>query len=167
MNQEQIFLMQFVLSMIVVAMIALWKLRPLVARLPFFEVMFWLSVPHALRHLGMVFLVPGVVHPDMPHSFAADAGYGDLASGVVALVALPALHYRWRIAIPLAWLFNVVGMVDLVNALGHVEAIPFMQSAWYIPTFVVPVLLVTHAMMLVLLVQRATSKHADLFQLDG
>ncbi|CAN0291521.1 unnamed protein product, partial [Chrysoparadoxa australica] len=44
--------------------------------------------------------------------------------------------------------------VDLVNALGHLEAIAYMQSAWYIPTFVVPVLLVTHAMMLIMLAQR-------------
>ena len=102
----------------------------------------------------MVFLVPAVVAADMPTGFALQAGYGDLAAGVIALVALPALHYRLAIALPLVWAFNVVGTVDLLNALPQVEAIPHFRSAWYIPTFIVPVLLVTHALIFVALIER-------------
>ncbi len=44
------------------------------------------------------------------------------------------------------WLFNVVGTVDLLNALRHVEVVSDFGSVWYIPTFFVPLLLVSHIM---------------------
>ena len=47
-------------------------------------------------------------------------------------------------ALALVWLFNVVGTVDLVNALRHTGVAPLFGSAWYIPTMLVPLLLVTH-----------------------
>ena len=50
------------------------------------------------------------------------------------------------ITVPLTWLFSIVGIADLANALRQAEAVPHFEAAWYIPTFVVPVLLVTHAM---------------------
>lgn len=154
MTIEQIFQMQFILSLIVTAMIGLWWVRPWLARTDFHDGLFWLSVPHAFRHLGMVFLVPAVVHADMPQDFAIEAGYGDLAAGLIALLALPALHYRLAMAVPLVWVFNIVGTLDLLNALPQVEAIPYFRSAWYIPTFIVPVLLVTHALIFWVLVAR-------------
>ncbi|WP_298844739.1 hypothetical protein [uncultured Roseobacter sp.] len=154
MGTEQIFQMQFILSMIVTAMVGVWWVRPWLARTDFHDGLFLLTVPHALRHLGMVFLVPAVVHADMPQDFALEAGYGDLAAGIIALIALPALHYRLAVALPLVWLFNIVGTVDLLNALPQTNAIPFFRSAWYIPTFIVPVLLVTHALMFVALIER-------------
>ncbi len=46
----------------------------------------------------------------------------------------------------MVWLFNVLGTVDLLRALRHANAVPDMGAAWYIPTFVVPLLLVTHVM---------------------
>ncbi|WP_299626449.1 hypothetical protein [Pelagibius sp.] len=148
MEPMEIFALQFALSFVVIALLARWYAGPLLNRLDHREALFWLTVPHAFRHLGMVFLVPGVVAPTMPVSFSAAAAYGDLAAGLLAIVALIALHRRWVAMIPLAWLFNVVGLLDLANALSHAEAVPHFQSAWYIPTFVVPLLLVTHFMAL-------------------
>lgn len=158
MGTEQIFQMQFFLSMIVTAMVGIWWVRPWLRRIDYYDGLFWLTVPHALRHLGMVFLVPAVVHADMPQDFAVEAGYGDLAAGLIALIALPALHYRLAAALPLVWLFNIVGTVDLLNALPQVGAIPFFRSAWYIPTFIVPVLLVTHALMFEALIARLRNR---------
>ena len=155
MGTEQIFQMQFFLSMIVTAMVGIWWVRPWLRRLDYYDGLFWLTVPHALRHLGMVFLVPAVVHADMPQDFATEAGYGDLAAGIIALIALPLLHFRLAIAVPVVWLFNIVGTVDLLNALPQINAVPYFRSAWYIPTFVVPVLLVTHALIFVVLIERA------------
>ena len=80
----------------------------------------------------------------MPTAFAGPAAYGDLATGVIALVAVFALGFRWSIALALVWLFNVVGTVDLLNALRHVNVAPGFGAAWYIPTMLVPLLLVTH-----------------------
>ena len=122
------------------------RIGPWLDRLPLEEALFWLLLPHAFRHLGMVFLTPAVVDPGMPAGFALAAGYGDLSSGLLAFAALVALHFRLRVAIALAAVATAVGFADLAYALSHDEAIPFFRSAWYIPTFLVPFLLVTHVM---------------------
>ena len=43
---------------------------------------------HSFRFFGLVFIVPGVVSPDLPQDFATVAAYGDFATGVLALLAL-------------------------------------------------------------------------------
>lgn len=148
MSIEQIFATQFFLSLTVMSLVSLWVVRPWLNGLTIQNVLFWLIIPHAFRHLGLVFLVPGVVEPSMPQDFAGAAAYGDLAAGVLAIIAMIALKRNWRLMLPIAWLVNIVGVVDLANALRQAEAIPHMGAAWYIPTFVVPVLLVTHFMMI-------------------
>lgn len=152
MTIEQVFGTQFALSLIVVTLLSIWVVRPWLAKLTLPEALFWLTIPHAFRHLGLVFVVPGVVAPSMPPTFAGAAAYGDLAAGLIAVVALVALRRRWVQMLPIVWAFNIVGLADLLNALRQAEAIPHMGAAWYIPTFVVPVLLVTHIMMLARLI---------------
>ena len=90
----------------------------------------------------------------LPESFANPAAYGDLLTGVLALVALIALRASWAGAVVLVWLFNTVGTVDLVNALRHVDVAPDFGAAWYIPTLLVPLLLVTHFMIFARLLRR-------------
>jgi hypothetical protein len=111
-------------------------------------------VLHALRHLGLVFLVPTVVGPALPASFAVPAAYGDLLAGLLALAAMGALRTRSSIAIPLTWLFNVVGLLDLINAFyqglsNNVQ----LGAAYYIPTFIVPALVITHLMIFRMLIR--------------
>ncbi|MEP0941673.1 MAG: hypothetical protein ABJH63_16790 [Rhizobiaceae bacterium] len=154
MTIEQIFLTQFSLSLFVVSLLFLWVVKPWLSNQTLQTALFWLMVPHALRHLGLVFVVPGVVEHSMPQTFAGAAAYGDLAAGVLAIIALIAIKRNWLLMLPIAWLVNIVGIVDLANALRQAEAIPHMGAAWYIPTFVVPVLLVTHFTMVVLLAQQ-------------
>ena len=40
----------------------------------------------------------------------------------------------------MAWLVNIVGAMDLMNALRQPEGIPAFGAAWFIPTFLVPLL---------------------------
>lgn len=147
MSTQAIFLLQFTSSLIVIGLLATWLLVPWLAKQSQREALFWLTVPHAFRYIGMVFLVPGVVAQPLPDSFAIPAAYGDLLTSVLALLALIALRTGWKGAVAMVWLFNVVGMVDLLNALRHVEVAPLFGAAWYIPTMLVPLLLVTHVMM--------------------
>jgi hypothetical protein len=144
METQTIFLLQFVLSILVVSLLAKWELAPRLNNLSRHDALFWLTVPHAFRHIGLVFMVPGVVHQPLPDSFAGPAAYGDLAAGLLAITSLIALRYRWTNALLIVWVFNVAGTADLLNALRQAEAIPYFGAAWYIPTFFVPVLLVTH-----------------------
>jgi hypothetical protein len=154
MNALDIFGLQFVLSIAVFSLLAIRLVRPWLNGMPISDALFWLTLPHAFRHIGMVFLVPGVVAPTMPGSFALAAAYGDLAAGILALVTLVAIHLQWRAMIALTWLYTIVGLVDLANALGQVGVVPHFQSAWYIPSFLVPLLLVTHFMVLARLAVR-------------
>ena len=117
--------------------------------------LFWLALPHTFRHVGMVFVVPGVVAHELPAAFALPAAYGDLATGVLALVAVFLLRAKSSGAIGLVWLFNIVGTLDLANALRHVDVVSGFGAVWYIPTMLVPLLLVTHVMMIVRLVRGA------------
>src|SRR5260370_36970348 len=69
---------------------------------------------HGFRFIGLSFLVPGVVSPDLPVAFARDAAYGDIVAAILALLALTAL--RSRLGIALVWIFDIWGSVDLLNA---------------------------------------------------
>ena len=155
MDTQAIFGLQFVMSLVVWGLIAKWLVAPWLAKLAQHQAIFWLTLPHAFRHIGMVFLVPGVVAQSLPNSFATPAAYGDLVTAVLALLALIALRTGWAGALALVWLFNIVGTVDLLNALRHVNVAPAFGAAWYIPTFFVPLLLVTHFMIFVRLLRRA------------
>ncbi len=153
MSPQAIFLLQFILSLIVFGLVAKWVLAPWLASQSQRDALFWLTLPHAFRHVGMVFLVPGVVAQPLPEYFANPAAYGDLLTGILALLTLVLLRIGWKGVIGAVWLFNVVGTVDLLNALRHVEVVADFGAVWYIPTLFVPLLLVTHFMIFARLVK--------------
>jgi len=102
---------------------------------------------HSFRHLGLMFLSPGATYPGMPPEFANPAAYGDLVAAFLALAAIAALAGGARISKALVWIFNLEGTVDLAAAitLGTTHgADKFMGAAYWIPSFWVPALLVTH-----------------------
>ena len=57
MDVQAIFGLQFVLSVVAWGVIARFVLNPWLAQQPAREALVWLSLPHAFRHVGMVFLV--------------------------------------------------------------------------------------------------------------
>jgi hypothetical protein len=154
MNSQQVFGLQVLLSFLVYGLVARWYVTPRLARLPRDAALQPLLVLHATRHMGMVFLVPTVVGPALPASFAVPAAYGDLLAGLLALAAIVALRARSRIALPLTWLFNVIGLLDLIYAFyqGLANDVQ-LGAAYFIPTFVVPALVITHVMIFRLLVR--------------
>lgn len=154
MDTLAIFGLQLVLSLIVYALVAKWYVSPWLSAKPIHLALIVLIFPHAFRHIGMTFFVPGVVAQPLPTFFAYTAAYGDLVSGLLALLSLIALRQRWGLALPLVWFFNIVGTADLLNALRHADAVPDLGATWFIPTFLVPALLVTHAMIFVWLFKR-------------
>jgi hypothetical protein len=114
-----------------------------------------LLVLHSFRFLGLAFLVPGVVSPDLPPAFAHAAAYGDIIAAVLALVSLSSLSNGTGVAI--AWVFNVWGTIDLFNAFyqaNHAGLSPGQLGATYfIPTLIVPLLLITHGLAFRVLLQ--------------
>src|ERR1700722_12055348 len=75
-----------------------------------------LLILHSFRFIGLAFLIPGVVSPDVPSAFAHSAAYGDIIAATLALLSLVSLPRGFGVVI--AWIF--------------------------IPTLVVPLLLITH-----------------------
>jgi len=154
MTPQQIFGLQVLLSFLVYGLVARWYVTPRLAPLPLHAALQPLLVLHATRHLGMVFLVPTVVGPALPAAFAVPAAYGDLLAALLALAALVALRARSPIALPLTWLFNVVGLLDLINAFYQgLRNDVQLGPAYFIPTFAVPALVITHLMIFRMLVR--------------
>jgi len=113
---------------------------------------------HSFRFFGLVFILPGVVGSHLPTAFATFAAYGDLATGLLALLALAAFKRR-----PLFWLFtaafNVVGVADLIVTYYHGVTLDLparageLGAAYAIPILYVPLLMLTHCAALYLLVR--------------
>ncbi len=146
MDVQASFGLQFVMSLVVWGLIAKWLLAPWLERMSLHQALLYLTLPHAFRYMGMVFLVPGVVAQPLPGTFAIPAAYGDLTTALLALLTLIALRSGWAWTLALVWLFNIVGTVDLLNALRQPNVVPDFGATWYIPTLFVPLLLVTHFM---------------------
>ncbi|ESW74579.1 MULTISPECIES: hypothetical protein [unclassified Mesorhizobium] len=104
---------------------------------------------HSFRFFGLVFMVPGVVSPNLPTDFAVFAAYGDFATGVLAMLALLTVRIRplfW----PLVVAFNVAGTVDLIVDYYHAVQIGLparageLGATYAIPIIYVPLLMITH-----------------------
>jgi hypothetical protein len=110
---------------------------------------------HSFRYLGLATLVPGVVSPDLPAAFERPEAYGDLIAALLALLTLLVLPGRPGFII--AWIFNIWGTLDLLNAFYQGNAAGLMAgqlgAAYFIPTFVVPLLLITHGLAFRILLQ--------------
>jgi len=119
-----------------------------------------LLILHSFRFVGLAFLVPGVVAPELPLTFASPAAYGDLIAAVLALLALAAL--RGRLGIPLVWVFNLWGTADLLYAFYQGNSgglVPGQLGACYfIVTVAVPLLLITHGLVFRLLLGGASQE---------
>jgi hypothetical protein len=117
-----------------------------------------LVVPHTFRFVGLSFLVPGVVSPSLPAAFAVRAAYGDLGAAILAVLATSALSARASWATAIVWVFDLWGAADLLYAIydgqiGVRIGPGSLGAAFYIPTVVVPPLLVTHGLIFRLLLR--------------
>jgi hypothetical protein len=123
-----------------------------------FEAQRAIATLHSFRFFGLVFILPGVVSPNLPAGFAAFAAYWDFATGILAMLALLAVRIR-----PLFWLFvvafNLVGVVDLIIDYYHAVEIGLparageLGATYAIPIIYVPLLMITHVVALYLLLR--------------
>ena len=89
---------------------------------------------------------------------ARKRAYGDLGAAILAIAAVFSLRYRTRWATPLVRLFNLWGTIDLLNAIyqgqiGVGIGPGSLGAAFFIPTVIVPALLITHGLIFRLLLQ--------------
>ena len=159
MDVQAIFGLSVVMGFVFWILLAALYAWPRLRTLPRHEALTVLVAPHVSRFIGLSFLVPGVVSPALPSRFATGAAYGDLIAALLALVAVLALRRGARWAIAATWVFNVWGAADLLNAfyqgnIGSKFEAGMLGAAYFIPTAIVPGLLVLHALIVRLLVRR-------------
>ena len=115
-----------------------------------------LLILHSFRFIGLAFLVPGVVSPDLPHAFAHYTAFGDLGAAALALLSLMTLR-TGPAGLLCAWIFNFWGSADLLDAFyqaGRSGLLPGqLGAAYFIPTVLVPLLLITHGLIFRILTQ--------------
>src|SRR5690242_19310274 len=70
---------------------------------------------NSFRFFGLVFLLPGFVEPNLLPGIATPVAYDDLATALLAILALLTVRVHFLFW-PLVWAFNLVGLADLVNA---------------------------------------------------
>jgi hypothetical protein len=105
---------------------------------------------HGFRFLGLAFVVPGVVSPELPAAFGQPVAYGDLLTAILALLALATLGTRTGTV--LTWVFNAFGAADLFFAFyqGARISLPdnpgLLGAGFFILTAYVPLLLITHGL---------------------
>ena len=144
---DNIQLINLLLSTLAFALIAQWYILPAIARLKREDALQPFLLLHSFRHIGLMFLAVGAVKTELPAAFAQPAALGDLTASILAFIALALLRLRWEPAILIVWLFNIEGTLDLLSAviLGALyKAWNGMGATFWIPSVIVPALLVTH-----------------------
>ena len=149
MSAERIFEVQLVLGYVACLLWFRTYLLPKLRSMDRFEAYRVIATVHSFRFFGLVFILPGVVGPNLPAGFATFAAYGDFATGVLALLALLTARIR-----PLFWFFvvafNVVGTTDIIvdyyhaNELGLPALAAQLGATYAIPIIYVPILMITH-----------------------
>jgi hypothetical protein len=165
MNALLAFLLSVGGSLLSYTLIMVWYVVPRLSKQPRVQALLPLVLLHTFRTVGLVVLFPQVMGGILPLGFAAPAAYGDLLTAGFALLAAFMLRLRPGLALPFVWLFNLVGIIDLLYALYEAAMIglPFFHLgvAWLIPTLYVPLLLVSHVIVFWFLLRAAPSAQVE------
>jgi hypothetical protein len=158
MSPESLFQIHLVLGYVACLLFFSAYVLPWLKSMDRFEAQRAITTLHSFRFFGLVFILPGVVGPNLPAAFATFAAYGDFATGVLAILALLTARIR-----PLFWFFavafNVVGAADIILDYYHATQVNLpalagqLGATYVIPIIYVPMLMITHAVALYWLVR--------------
>lgn len=162
MDSATIFWMQILTTAIVLTLVAVWYVWPSLIRISRNSALILLLFVHVPRYVGMTLLVAGMVDPKLPTAFLSSAAYGDLLEAALALASIFALRTNWRAAVPLVWVTNTWGFLDLLNGLREVLNLNVpnfnLATFWYVYTFYAPLVLISHVMIFRILLSRSWKK---------
>jgi hypothetical protein len=149
MSPEILFLMHLVLGYVACLLCFGVYVLPKLKSMDWVEAQRAIATLHSFRFFGLVFILPGVVGPNLPAGFATFAAFGDLATGVLAILALLTVRMR-----PLFWVFvaafNLVGAADIILDYYHAIQVGLpalagqLGATYVIPIIYVPMLMITH-----------------------
>jgi len=162
MDNVAIFWMQLLTSVFVFSLVTAWYVWPALTMLSRESALVVLLFVHVPRYVGMTLLVTGMIDPKLPREFLSGAAYGDLLEAALALASIFALRSNWRVAIPLVWLTNTWGFVDLLNGVRGVLSLNVpsfnLGTIWYIYTFYAPAVVISHLLIFWILIRSKSWK---------
>lgn len=139
---------QFSMAVSVYLMIYRTYLKPWFQAQDFAGAVMPLLMLHVFRYLGLALLVTGQVDAAVPRYALSIMAYGDLASGVCALICVMAIAARSRFVVPLVALFSLVGVADLITigptALNAGVITSPIGTMWFFLVTFAPLLLLSH-----------------------
>lgn len=91
-------------------------IQPRFSKLPIHEALLPFVFLNTFRYLGLTFMAKEQFYDGFPTSFLNTVGLLDFSTAVLAIVSVVALKNKWRFALPLVWIFNIVGFGDLLTA---------------------------------------------------
>ena len=163
MGSTQIFWMQLLTSVVVFGIVVVWYVWPYLTKFPRNSALIPLLFVQVPRYLGMTLLVAGMVDPNLSREFRSNAAYGDLSAAALAFASIFALRGNWRIAIPLVWVANTWGFLDLLNGVRGVLQLNVssynLATFWYVYTFYAPLVLVSDLMTFWILIRTKSWKN--------
>jgi len=158
MSPQPIFLVHLILGYVAWLLCFGAYILPRLRSMDRFEAQRAIATLHSFRFFGLVFILPGVVGPNLPAGFASFAAYGDLATGLLAILALLTVGIRSLFSFFVV-AFNLVGAADIIIDYYHgIQAgLPALSgqlgAAYAIPIIYVPILMITHVVALYWLVR--------------
>src|SRR5215471_14582262 len=105
---------QFILSLIVYALIAAWYVYPCLRNKEWNKAIIPLLLIHCFRYTPLTILMPGQVSDNVPSDIAQTIAYGDLISAVLALIAMVMAWYKIAGAKAVIWIFTLIGFGDVI-----------------------------------------------------
>lgn len=155
-NQVHYFI-SYAVAFVAFGLIARWYLWPAVRDEAPRRALTPLLLYASFRVNGLMFLMPGLVSTQLPKAFAIPTAYGDLTAAVLALLALPPIRAEKSAAMPLVWIFNIVGLLDLIYAnistfRDHVDP-AYLGVSYYLAAINVPAMVVVHVIIFAYLIK--------------
>ncbi|HQT63859.1 MAG: hypothetical protein B7Z75_02420 [Acidocella sp. 20-57-95] len=145
-----------------------WSIRPALLEMGRDVHLKALIAVHFFRYFGLTAMLPGVFNLG-PLGFSQDYLFqimaGDVFIALLALISFGLIQFGSSFRIGFAWLFNILGSLDYLNAAARVT--PSIHDAnilgpfgWMIITVFLPAWLVSHiAIFTVLISKHPTSDH--------
>jgi hypothetical protein len=157
MDPRSVLIVQALTNLVSYALLMIWFVYPRLRPLPVHVALQPLVAFHWIRTLGLFALMPDFAGAYTASSrWAHHVAIGDLTTVLLAMVAVAALRKRHPFAIPAVWLFNVIGLLDIINAGINARADRILDHGVGAQALVIafgpPALLVTHVTIFVLLI---------------
>lgn len=152
------FFISYAVAFLVFGLIGKWYVWPHIKDRALKPALTPLLLYACLRVNGLMFLMPGLVSPELPSAFAVPTAYGDLTAVLLALLALACVRSGSALAVPMLWLFNIVGLLDLIYAniatfKDHVDP-AWLGASYYLAVLNVPAMVVVHVLIFAYLLRR-------------